>query len=127
MEAGATEVVIEAVESVVRFAALLGTRVEAVDSLLRLPLATMSSGDGGSSRRTAAGDAPGSKLPYPEEELESLAAECGITSSQIGRLYAGFAMLEPNDDGEVDFAALRGVLMRTKPEGAAARVVFMLD
>lgn len=107
LQAGATEVIVEAVESVVRFSSLLGTGVEAADTLLRAPLATTNTASGGDP--WGAGSSP---PPYPEGQLESLAAECGLTRTQICRLYDGFAMLEANDDGEVELSAIRNMLVR---------------
>ena len=99
LQAGATEVMVEAVESAVRLASLLDTCVDAAGTLLRAPLA---SADAAAERA----------LPYPEGELDDLAAECGISRAQVGRLYDGFAMLEPNGEGEVELRAMRDTLAR---------------
>jgi len=105
LQAGATEVVVEALESAVRFASLLGAEVAATDSLLRVPLNP--AGDGVAS----VGAAQQSGLPpYPKEELESLAADCGITLTQVCSLYDGFSLLEPNAEGEVELGAIRNML-----------------
>ena len=96
LQAGATEVIVEAVESVVRIASLLGSCSTVADTLLRVPMVPL----------------PAPQLPYPPEQLESLAAECGITRTQITRLYDGFSMLDANDDGEVSLAEIRKMLTR---------------
>lgn len=111
MHAGATEVVVEAVESVVRFASLVGAGADATDSLLRASPAfpdrvLQQVASGVSLQRDSVPRGP----PYPEEELEALAAECGITRTQISDLYDGFALLSANDDGEVELSAIRNLL-----------------
>ena len=101
MEAGATDVVVEAVESVVRFASLLGVHAKSAESLLRVPEAA-------AALATASGGAP----PFADEQLEALAAECGITRAQIDALYGAFAVFEANEEGEVGLEAIRGMLVR---------------
>jgi len=118
LAAGATDVVVEAVESVVRLASLLGAGAETADTLLRAPLSTTGGLGGGGGRWGGSS----SRLPYPEEELESLAEECGITRTQIGALYDGWALLEANDDGEVELGAVRAML-----EGSAADLLTPIE
>ena len=105
LQAGATQVVVEAVESVVRIAALLGTSADAAEatrtSLLRTP-------DNGAERRGGLSGTP----PFADEQLEALAAECGITLTQVNSLYDAFTSLECNEDGEVGLDAIREMLMR---------------
>jgi len=91
LEAGATEVVVEAVEATVRFASLLGVGVDTA-ALLRREEAKV--------------------LPYSKDKLETLAAECGLTYAQVCRLYDGFATLKANDEGEVELSAIRDMLRR---------------
>ena len=129
LQAGATDVVVEAVESVVRFASLLGSRKGAAESLLRTPAEGAAAepgsgsggnggggggagGGGGGGAATSAASSAAAKPPFAEEELEALAAECGITRAQIDSLYAAFALLESNEEGEVGLEAIRGMLMR---------------
>lgn len=94
-QAGATEVVIESVETVVRFASLLGQGTQAAEARLRAPLPT------------AAPTGSGSSPPYPSDELEALADECGISVAQVCRLYEGYAVLEANAEGEVELETIR--------------------
>ena len=103
LQAGATEVVIEAVESVVRFASLVSAYAAGVETANSLTRVRSSSSRPGGKQQ---GDLP----PYPEEQLDRLAAECGITRSQICRLYDGFVLLESNEDGEVELTSIRDML-----------------
>jgi Ca2+-binding EF-hand superfamily protein/voltage-gated potassium channel Kch len=138
VEAGATEVVVEAVEAAVRFAQLLGgtAKAESFDSRLSLErrkrtLLLPEKKAYFRSDKKSGGESPNdaktpsysrSKIgravsneklpPYPREQLEALALECGTTLTQICRLYAGFATLNMNDDGEVELDAIRNMLQR---------------
>jgi len=72
LQAGATEVVVEAVESVVRLASLLGARADTADAVLRRPLPMANAADnatdsGGNSLGSAAGGSP----PHPEDRHEA--------------------------------------------------------
>ena len=122
LQAGATEVVVEAVESVVRLATLLGAGTDAADALLRAPLTISASsgaaGSGGSGvGGGVGGGGGGSRLPYADAELDELASECGLTRTQIGKLYDGYTMLAPNANGEVEMSAVREMLTRAGKPG----------
>jgi hypothetical protein len=122
LQAGATEVVVEAVESVVRLATLLGAGTDAAGALLRAPLTISASsgaaGSGGSGvGGGVGGGGGGSRLPYADAELDELASECGLTRTQIGKLYDGYTMLAPNANGEVEMSAVREMLARAGKPG----------
>ena len=161
LKAGATEVIVEAVEAAARFAALLRVDQDAADSLLRrarmcaAPPLGVPSCMAHHTRRTharacahddaparvcrslsvadatplsdpvaveritgsfllddASADATATLPPFPKADLDELAAECGITYAQVCQLYNGFAELEPNDEGEVELATIRDMLVR---------------
>ena len=97
LEAGATEVVVEAVEAAVRFSELLGVETDATDSLLRALPAERSAG---------------SVAPYTDDQMTGLASECGLSVTEVRKLYDVFSTLDADDDGEVGLSELRDMLMR---------------
>ena len=46
------------------------------------------------------------------DALDALAAECKLTRTQVCELYAGFALLEKNAEGEVALGAMQDLLAR---------------
>ena len=107
--AGADEVVVEAVEAAVRFSQLLDVESAASDAALRA-LSPLARDDAGLLLGGAADDvAP----PYTEDELRDLAEKAQLRVAQVVSLYAVFATLDANDDGEVSAAEVREAMMRT--------------
>ena len=117
LQAGATEVVVEAVESAVRVASLLGAagRPKAPSPWPIATTAAAAAIEGGGELRgvVVSSAAPAAAMPpFPRDQLESLATECGISLTQLRELYDGFETLEANADGEVELDAIRDMLMR---------------
>jgi len=92
LEAGATEIVVEAVEAAVRFAELL----DVCDATARKLLRTLPE-----SSATAELYRAERAVDLTDFELDALATECGLTVSQVLKLYDVFITLDANDDGEV--------------------------
>jgi len=112
LEAGATEVVVEAVEATLRVASLLGSATQSTNTQLRAPFTTPATAGarGEQPESGARGVADAALPPFPRTQLEALAVECGITLAQVCELYDGFAALQANSDGEVELSSLRTVL-----------------
>ena len=136
LQAGATEVVVESVETTVRVASLLGATGDTAGALLRTPgtssaAVTVDSADGDLWGGGPSGRAPADATlpPFPRDQLEALAAECGITLTQVNELYSGFATLEANGNGDVTLDAVREMLMRVSvaPIDEAALLMWMTE
>lgn len=104
--AGATEIVVEAVEGAVRFSSLLGVETEATDKKLR----TISAAGGGLDFGSYSGSA--ASRAYTEGELSSLAMTCSLSMGQVVNLYDVYQTLDVDDDGEVELEEIRGFMMR---------------
>jgi len=106
MQAGATDVVFENVETSLRLSSLLGVgtaqlgaaEVGLLSRLRALP--------------SASADATGEASPYSPEELTRLAEVCGASVSQVEALYRVFTTLDADASGEVEKSEIRDMLGR---------------
>jgi len=127
-EAGADEVVLEPVEAAVRLSALLGDGAQLSEQQLRsLPALAAGGTLGDPSGRQA--ERPAGAPPVPQAQLDALAAESGLSVAQVVALWDVFATLDVDDDGEVQLAEVRNVLMRASvtPIDDSALQAWMAD
>ena len=102
LQAGASEVIVEAVEAAVRISALLQ-----VDAPLR-PSASESR-----LRSLDRSLLPPPGPPYTMDERSALADTAGISITEVDELYKVFVTLDTDDDGDATLEEVRDVLMRT--------------
>lgn len=103
LEAGATQVVVENLEAAVQMSGLLGVDRDAREMLRQCP----ADNEGVDFAWPA-----GQPMPFSEGEIRDIASECGISISQVVALFEVYTSMDENDDGEVELAEIRDMLMR---------------
>ena len=107
LDAGATEVISETTEVVLRFGSLLGAcdSLEGLDTLRKKSFVDLDEEE--------IEPVPG----FSESALSELAEEVGCTRSDLSRLYSTFSALDANDDGDVPIPELRDMVLLNVSDG----------